>query len=115
MTKVDYWESLEFRVCHALREMPERRFQSLWCDGFIPNEYRINTAPPRIIGEVWICNGQKQSKWGFTLLLPRSFISPNETDWTLLLPPDDSIQWLLLDEDNRNLQIQANFNYETNC
>jgi hypothetical protein len=69
MSEVDYWESLEFRVCHALREMPERRFQSLWCDGFIPNEYQINTASPRIIGEVWICNGQKQSKWGFTLLL----------------------------------------------
>jgi hypothetical protein len=106
MDEADYWASLEYRVCREFAGMPERRLQYLWCDGFIPSEYRLDDPQPRITGRAWICNGPKQAEWEFALLLPRPFRSRQEIDWASLLPAENVTRWLSLDERTRRIEME---------
>jgi hypothetical protein len=106
MDETDYWGRLEFRVCREFDGTSDRELQYLWCDGFIPQEYLIDDALPRITGHAWICSGRVQDKWKFTLLLPRPFSSREEIDWASLLPADDVTGWLSLDRHGRRMQME---------
>ncbi len=106
MDEADYWVSLEYRVCREFAGMPERRLQFMWCDGFIPCEYILDGPPPRIVGRAWICYGQRQAEWKFTLLLPRPFGSREQIDWASLFPPENMTRWLALDEAGRRIEIE---------
>ncbi len=105
MDEADYWARLEYRVCREFARMGQH-LRSLWCDGFIPEQYFLDDAIPRITGRAWICNGPKQDEWGFTLLLPHPVGSRDEIDWVLLLPPENATRWLSLDQRGKHIQIE---------
>ncbi|MGG6267659.1 hypothetical protein ACQ4M3_11625 [Leptolyngbya sp. AN03gr2] len=105
MNGAECWERLEFCCCEALREHSERRFRFLWCDGFIPVEYQLDYSAPKIAGKVWICNGQQQTDWAFTLLLPQLFRPVEAIDWAVLLPSNELVEWLSLNENDRCIEI----------
>jgi len=106
MGEAEFWGSLEFRLCREFAGLSARRDQYLWCDGFIPTQYLLDDPRPRIIGKAWICNGQRQAEWDFTLLLPRALGSREEIDWALLLPPENMTRWLAFDEGRRYIEIE---------
>jgi hypothetical protein len=101
-----YWTALEFRVCREFPGMPERHRRYLWCDGFSPLKYILDSSDSRITGKTWICNGQRQEIWEFTLFLDKQYASREEIDWTILLPPPDVTRWIALDEDRKIIQIE---------
>jgi hypothetical protein len=87
--------------------MPDRHLRSLWCDGFIPEQYLLDDATPRITGRAWIGNGpRQQDKWEFALLLPHPVGSRDEVDWATLLPPENVTRWLSLDQRGKRIQIE---------
>jgi hypothetical protein len=88
MDEAEYWASLEYRVCREFDGMPDRRLRSLWCDGFIPAQYFFSEPNPRIVGQVWICNGPSQHQWEFTLFLSHQVRSRDEIPWASLLPTE---------------------------
>lgn len=101
-----FWVSLEYRVCLEFAGLPERRYQYFWCDGFIPSQYLLDDAQPRITGKAWICNGSAQAEWNFALLLPGPFASREEIDWASLLPPKGLTCWIAFDEGRRYIEIE---------
>jgi hypothetical protein len=107
MSEAQFWLMLEFRLEPEFAGLPERRYQYLWCDGFIPSEYMLDGPSPRITGKAWIANGQShQDLWDFALLLPSPVHSREEIDWASLLPPDNVTRWMAFDEGRRYIEIE---------
>ena len=106
MDEANYWPSLEYRVCREFAGMSDPRLRSLWCDGFIPGQYLIGEARPRIEGRAWICEGRSQHEWGFALLLPHQIGSRDEIPWASLLPAEDVTRWLTLDPRRQRIEIE---------
>ena len=106
MDERDYWGRLEYRLCREFAGMPERHLRYLWCDGFIPQQYLVDDTTPRITGRAWICEGQQQEEWEFTLFLPTVVASRDRVDWAALLPPDNVTRWLAIDSANKRIQLE---------
>ena len=71
--------------------MEDRALRSLWCDGFIPEQFLLEDPTPRITGRTWIGIGpRKQERWEFTLFLPRPVRTREDLSWDELgvVPPD---------------------------
>jgi hypothetical protein len=47
-----------------------------------------------------------QEEWEFTLLLDRSHDSPDQIEWSALLPASDVTKWLSLDPARKRLVIE---------
>ena len=106
MDEKDFWLVLEFRLCHEFNGMREKHLRALWCDGFLPNWYRLDESPPCISGRTWICKrGYPDEEWDFKLLLPHPVASREEIDWAALLPPDNVTRWLSMDFVRKRLRI----------
>ena len=106
MDEADYWARLEYRVSREFAGMAERRLRSLWCEGFIPQQYLFSEPTPRIVGRAWIGGGPAQHEWEFTLFLPPETRSRDEIEWAALLPAEDVTRWLALDLAARRIQIK---------
>jgi hypothetical protein len=108
-TSVDekhFWTALEFRICGEFAGLPERHRRYWWCDGFSPQQYVLNGPTPCIHGKAWICNGQLQAVWDFTLFLNRPYASRSEIGWASLLPPSGVTCWVAIDEPGKRIQIE---------
>jgi hypothetical protein len=105
VTERDYWQRLEFRLCRELEGMEENSLRFLWCDGFIPQQYLVDDPDPRITGLAWICNGPRQARWEFTLLLDHTVSTREDIQWDLLLPPDEVTGWLAVDLDGHRIRL----------
>jgi hypothetical protein len=105
-TNNEFWDALEYRLGREFAGMSDERFDELWCDGFIPEAYAIDDAPPKILGKVWIVKVQDQRQWKFELLLPRKYDSVDKIGWNELLPPDNSTEWLTVDWEKQLIQIE---------
>ena len=101
-----FWLSLEYRLCHEFAGMPSRYLRSLWCDGITPQFYLLDNEVPKITGRAWICPGQRQEEWDFTLFLPHPYESRETIDWAALLPPGNVTCWIALDPHRKILQIE---------
>ena len=106
MNEREYWKHLEFRVCRELAGMSENHLRFRWCDGFIPQQYQLEAPSPCITGRVWICDGQKQEEWEFTLLLRPPVGSPSEINWSSLLPAENESHWMTVDLALKRIEIQ---------
>ena len=106
MDEKEYWSQLEYRLCDEFKGMSDRRFDNLWCDGFIPEAYLIRDQTPKILGRVWIVKVQSQSEWKFQLFLPQKFSSVEVIQWDKLFPPINMTKWLALDFDKHLIQIE---------
>lgn len=104
MTETDYWTRLEYRVSREFESM-NSPVRFLWCDGFVPQEYLVDDAEPRIEGLVWIGNGRRQDRWAFELMLGHQARSLEDVRWAALLPPDGETGWLSVDVDLRRVRI----------
>lgn len=96
VTKQEYFDALESRVCGELAGMRDITLRGVWCDGFLPDpEVQISRRHRRIAGKVWIgFGGSRQELWGFHLLLGGMVKDPQQIDWPALLPPDEVTGWL---------------------
>ena len=106
MIEAEYWLDLEMRVTAEFAGIDECRRLGLWCDGFIPDAYHLQEAQARVEGTAWICAGEEQQPWRFTLLLPHGVPSLEAIDWAALLPGDDVTRWLHLDFERRHLEME---------
>lgn len=73
MDEKEFWIALEFRLCDEFAGTAERHRRHWWCDGFVPVQYDISSGEPKITGEAWICQGQKQENWHFVLFLNKPY------------------------------------------
>jgi len=102
-----FWLALEYRLCHEFQGLPERNRRYWWCDGFIPEQYQVDSSEPKITGHVWIVDDQKpQACWQFTLFLDKPYASREEIDWSSLLPARDVTCWMAIDEAGKVIQIE---------
>lgn len=106
MDENSFWLNLEFRLCGEFAGVREHRFRNFWCDGFTPQDYRLENPSPRITGRCWINNRTQQDEWKFTLLLPKLFGSREEIDWESLLPPLNVTRWITFDEQRRYIELE---------
>jgi hypothetical protein len=106
MSESDYWLALMFRVCGEFAGMSENHLRFRWCDGFIPQEYRLDAPSPCITGRAWIVDGQEQELWEFTLFLNGPVASISEIDWRSLLPPQDVTRWIAVDVPGKRIQVE---------
>ena len=107
MDEKDFWVRLEFRVTEEFAGMTENHLRCLWCDGFLPNWYRLEESPPCISGRTWICErGYPDQEWDFVLFLPHPVSSREEIEWAALLPPDNVTRWLSMDFGRKLIQIE---------
>jgi hypothetical protein len=100
----EFWKQLEFRVSEEFAGMAEARLRYLWCDGFVPDDYRLEGGMPEVRGMAWI--GGRQEVWEFTLRMPRAITDPESLDWSTLLPPEDVTGWLAPDPARQVLIIE---------
>jgi hypothetical protein len=105
MSEAEFWPSLEYRVCREFAGMQNWDLRHYWCDGFIPERYHLTGQNPRITGQAWICYGQRQEPWKFTLLLPRPVNTVEEMVWQSLLLPENMTRWLALDQKSQHIEI----------
>src|SRR5437773_2418377 len=63
----DFWIAMEYRLCHEFDKADSMvsGLGGIWCDGFIPESYRISDEVPLIGGRAWICFGPDQYEWTF--------------------------------------------------
>jgi hypothetical protein len=106
MDEAGYWMHLEYRICREFAAMQNWDLRHYWCDGLIPDRYHLQGSPPRITGQAWVCYGQRQQEWKFTLFLPDSVGSIEEIDWASLLPAENVTRWLAFDPETQRLQIE---------
>ncbi len=102
----EFWLRLEFRLGSEFAGMRNNHLRFLWCDGFTPQRYALDDDPLCITGQVWICSGQRQEEWEFTLFLPPALRSQGGIDWTTLLPPENVTRWLAIDLRGKRIQIE---------
>ena len=105
MDESAYWSALEYRISHELSGMSEHELRILWCDGFLPERYALQGRAPCITGRAWICCGQKQELWHFTLVLG-GVAQREEIDWAALLPHRDATEWIKVDEQNQSIEME---------
>jgi hypothetical protein len=106
MEEADYWGRLEYRICREFAGMQNWDLRHYWCDGLIPERYRLGDSEPRITGRAWICRGQKQEEWEFTLFLPAPAGTPDDIDWASLLPPENATRWLAFEPGSKRIQFE---------
>lgn len=106
MNESDYWSQLEFRLTREFEGIEQCRRLGLWCDGFIPHSYDLAATRPCIHGVAWICPGQDQQKWRFTLVLDGSPDSRENIEWSKQLPPENVTRWMVLDFDRRFIEVE---------
>ena len=98
---------MEFRVCRELDGIPACQKLGLWCDGFIPQTYKVTRRKPHVHGTVWIGIGPlDQEEWEFTLLLGQACDCPEQIPWAELLPPENRTKWLTVDLEKKQLVIE---------
>lgn len=105
MTEDDYWPRLEYRVTREFAVMADAAFRSFWCDGFVPEQFRVSENAACITGVAWIGTGARQARWEFRLDLPGTVLSRTDVLWAELLPPDDRSGWLTIDVERRVIRI----------
>jgi hypothetical protein len=106
MTEHEFWIRLEFRVCAEFAGMTDNHLRHYWCDGFCPQQYRLDAPQPCIVGQSWIGSAPRADEWEFTLFLNQSYASRAEIDWASLLPSDNVTQWMALDMAAKRIQIE---------
>src|SRR5688572_8097977 len=106
MDEAEYWGRLEYRICREFAAMQNWDLRHYWCDGLIPEHYRLGASEPRITGQAWIGFGQQQEEWEFTLILPGPVGSQEEIDWPSLLPAENVTRWLAFDPSGKCIQIE---------
>jgi hypothetical protein len=106
VSETDYWLALEYRVCDEFAGMADNNLRFRWCDGFIPEQYFLNGPSPRITGRAWICNGDRQEEWTFTLFLNHALDSPQQIEWQRLLPPENATRWLGVDLSGKRIEVE---------
>lgn len=105
MKEKDYWVALEFRVCAEMDGIEECQEKGLWCDGFLPCDYQLDSLEPSVRGRAWICLGEQQQSWEFKLELPPGTRDQNSIDWEYLIPPPSVTQWMSLDFEARRIDL----------
>lgn len=106
LVELDFWVNLEYRLCGEFAGMKTQRLRRYWCDGFIPNDYLLDDAKPRIEGRAWICDGDRQEEWEFSLVLNGRVATRDKIDWVSLLPPVNVTRWLSFDEVGRRIVME---------
>lgn len=96
VTKQEYFDALESRVCGELAGMRDITLHIVWCDGFLAEpQIEISRRHRRVTGKVWIgFGGSHQELWDFHLLLGPMVKDPQQIDWAALLPADEVTGWL---------------------
>ena len=110
MDENEYWGRLEFRISSELTLIAVSKWESLWCDGFLHQEYFLQGNPPRICGTAWMGGipGQKtsyQETWQFSLFPQVEVGDRGGFDWSRLLPSEDESGWLSIDREARTLSM----------
>ncbi|MBN1427737.1 MAG: hypothetical protein JXB07_05080 [Anaerolineae bacterium] len=110
MNEAEFWDSLEYRVCDELASFTEKEIRSLWCDGFVPQQFALDANEPYIGGRVWIGGiiGRRpdyQEDWQFRLMIGKSIHSRAEIVWDTLLPPENKTGWLTVDRARKTIVI----------
>jgi hypothetical protein len=100
-SEAEFWPRLEYRVTAVLGVL-EGVVSYLACDGFSPNEYRLDDVAPSIVGRAWMLPA---GEWTFTLVMPSSFNDLRRIDWNSLVPPVESTGWLTVDSARKLLII----------
>jgi hypothetical protein len=108
MNEAEFWDTLEYRICDELAQFKEKETRSLWCDGFVPQNYALDTDEPHISGRVWMGGfaGRRpdyQEDWQFKLVLGRPIQSRASIAWNALMPPENKTGWLTIDRARKTI------------
>jgi hypothetical protein len=76
MNEAEFWDTLEYRICDELAQFKEKETRSLWCDGFVPQNYA---------------------------LLGRPIQSRASIAWNALMPPENKTGWLTIDRARKTI------------
>jgi hypothetical protein len=107
MDESDFWDHLEYRVCHEIEGIREPSLRRYWCDGFIPVRYQLDEPFPHISGRVWMGVGPRcQEEWEFDLLLAGPVESRENIVWSALLPTPNATRWLTIDPNGKRLVVE---------
>ena len=109
LDEATYWTLLMFRLCGEFAGIEDCKRLGLWCDGLVPDAYDLAETPACIRGVAWIgydLGRGSQEEWRFTLVLDGAPKSPQAIEWSTQLPPDDVTRWMVLDFDQRVVEIE---------
>ena len=94
-------------MCRELEGMEDRALRSLWCDGFIPEQYLLDDPTPRVTGRAWIGTGpRKQDRWELSLFLDHAARTCEGVGRETLLPGDEVTGWLGVDLEEQRLRVK---------
>jgi hypothetical protein len=112
MNESDFFQSLEARVTRELAGMRQKELTSLWCDGFIPDDFIVVGKCCNISGRVWIGVGsERQECWSFVLHLGGDTLIREEIDWPKFLPDPNVTGWLSMDSKTKFMKIRPTVAY----
>jgi hypothetical protein len=102
----DFWPDLEHRLSRELSQLEDNNLRFLWCDGFLPEETRTEAGFAWITGTAWI-EGAGDNRFKFRLRVgPEGTARPDpHSDWSRLLPEENSSGWFSIDLKLRTLEI----------
>ena len=111
MTEHEFWQRLELRICTKFEGFVDSHLRHYWCDGLVPEDYQLTASEPHIDGLVY-CGQSGGERWRFTLQFSQQVTSPDEIDWSALLPSDRLTGWLTPDPESRTLRIAPQAGYD---
>jgi hypothetical protein len=95
MNESRFWGCLEMRVSREFAGLASAELRHSWCDGFIPEVFKIKPSGTGVVGTIWIGLGERhQERWNFSLLVSRGQVAREDVDWAGLLPPENMTGWL---------------------
>ena len=83
----------------------ECKAKGLWCDGILPDEYRLSDGVCCAIGRAWVCSGDNQVQWDFRMELPKGTRDLDKVDWESLLPASNVTKWMSVDFESCTLDL----------
>ena len=105
MNEPEYWSLLMARLTGEFAGIESCKRLGLWCDSFVAHSYDVAAMTPCVRGDAWICSGQDQQEWRFTLILDGRPGSRESIDWSKQLPSEDVTRWMVLDFNQRSIEI----------
>lgn len=111
MTESEFFEQLELRLCRELEALRLPAAPGLWCDGLIPEDWRLDAKPITVSGKAWLGGlpghhpTTYQEDWVFVLAIHRDVQTRESIPWSNLLPADTARSWATIDVERRHLRM----------
>ena len=103
----EFWPRLARRITRELSVSRDNNLRFLWVDDFVPGTLEVQLDQRVLLARAYVDEGdRKYFSYRVTLHLSAAAAEAyHRADWSRLMPPADSTNWLRLNRDEKEIDI----------